>query len=339
MATSLDDLACGVHVLVTGATGYVAGGLVERLLKAGSIVHAAVRDPSDTAKVAHLRAMAKGSAGSVVFFKTNLLEAGSYDEAMRGCEVVFHTASPFLPMPKVGDPQRDLVDPALKGTRNVLDTANRTAAVKRLVLTSSGAAISGGPADLAKAPGGILTEACWNTVSSLDNGPYPYSKTVAERAAWEIAKAQDRWRLVVINPGFVLGPATSRTHTSASFSHLQNLGEGTFPPSLLTWRVGMVDVLDVAEAHFRGGFTPQAEGRHIVWAGEYSFGDLAQMLEDAFGDRWPFPKNTSPPDGQPLYRADNTKSKLALGMQYHPVKDAAVAMFQQLIDTGQLSPP
>jgi len=89
----------------------------------------------------------------------------------------------------------------------VLDAVNRTESVERVVLTSSCAAIYGDVADCAAAPGGVLTEEVWNTSSSLEHVPYSYSKTVAERAAWEMAGAQDRWRLVVINPAGIYGPS------------------------------------------------------------------------------------------------------------------------------------
>lgn len=137
-------------VMVTGATGYVAGWLIKRLLEEGKTVHAAVRDPSRVAKLSHLNAMASSLPGELKYFKTDLLEEGSYGEAMKGCGVVFHTASPFTS--KISDPQRDLVDPAVKGTRNVLETANATKSVKRVVLTSSCASIYGDSQDIANAP-------------------------------------------------------------------------------------------------------------------------------------------------------------------------------------------
>ncbi|MGM3162888.1 NAD-dependent epimerase/dehydratase family protein [Dickeya undicola] len=82
-------------VLVTGATGYVAGWLVKRLLEEGVTVHAAVRDPNDVRKTGHLNDMATGQPGTLRFFKADLLEPGSYAQAMKGCGIVFHTASPF----------------------------------------------------------------------------------------------------------------------------------------------------------------------------------------------------------------------------------------------------
>ncbi len=88
-------------VLVTGATGYVAGWLVKELLDAGITVHAAIRDPGDTRKTAHLQEIAATSPGTLRFFKADLLNERSYAEAMAGCAIVFHTASPFTSSVKV----------------------------------------------------------------------------------------------------------------------------------------------------------------------------------------------------------------------------------------------
>ena len=142
-------------VLVTGATGYVAGWLVKRLLEEGVTVHAAVRNPDDSEKLKYLNQAAENAAGSIKYFKSDLLEPGSYAEAMAGCELVFHTASPFIT--SVTDPQKELVEPAKNGTRNVLEEANRVESVKRVVVTSSCAAIYGDNIDIMTAPNETLT--------------------------------------------------------------------------------------------------------------------------------------------------------------------------------------
>ena len=105
-------------VLVTGATGYVAGWIVKKLLKEGITVHAAVRQPDNEKKVAHLKKMAKESSGTIKFFKADLLTDDAYLAAMQDCELIYHTASPFATAVK--NPQKDLIVPAVKGTENVL---------------------------------------------------------------------------------------------------------------------------------------------------------------------------------------------------------------------------
>ncbi len=138
----MTDSNKGKPILVTGATGYIAGWVIVGLLDKGYTVHATVRDPAKTDKIAHLVKHAEQSSGSIKFFKADLLTPHAYDEAMQGCEIVIHMASPFV-ISNFKDAQKDLVDPALEGTRNVLESANRTESVKRIVLTSSIAATYG----------------------------------------------------------------------------------------------------------------------------------------------------------------------------------------------------
>lgn len=345
-------------VMVTGATGYVAGWLVKRLLDEGLIVHAPVRNPEDLNKRKYLDALAEKSPGQIRYFQADLLAEGSYDEAMAECELVFHTASPFFN--QVKDAQRDLVDPALKGTQNVLNSVERTPSVKRVVLTSSCAAIYGDNRDLESLPNKTLTEAVWNTSSSLTHQPYSYSKTVAEKAAWEQVKQQaspDRWDLVVVNPSLVIGPGINPYGTSESFQIVKQMGDGTMRMGAPNLEIGVVDVRDLAEAHFQAGFRPAAEGRHIVSAEDSSILALGLILGKRFGSVYPFPKKALPKGmlwllgpfvgfsramvqrnlGYP-WRADHTKSKTALGINYRPVETSIVDFFQQLVDHDIVSP-
>ncbi|MFG2311467.1 NAD-dependent epimerase/dehydratase family protein [Streptomyces sp. NPDC048566] len=341
-------------VLVTGATGYVAGWLVKGLLDAGVTVHAAVRDPRNTAKIQHLLDFAEKAPGDIRFFATDLLADGSYAEAMAGCRVVFHTASPFTT--QVKDPQRELVDPAALGTRTVLESANATPSVQRVVLTSSCAAIYTDASDCAKAPGGRLTEEVWNTTASLDYQPYSYSKLLAERAAWDIAAAQDRWRLVVINPALVIGPSVNAQPTSESFSIVRQLGDGTMRRGAPRAGIGVVDVRDLARAHIAAGYLPDAHGRHILAGHDTDVLGLAQVLLPRFGGRFPIPRRALP---KPLvwlaapsaeltrtfvsrnvgveWHADNSKSRRELGMVYRPLQDSMEDMFEQLVENGTVA--
>lgn len=343
-------------VLVTGATGYVASWLVKRLLEEGFTVHAAVRDPDNTQKLKHLNELTVSAPGTIRYFKADLLNTGSYAEAMQGCEVVFHTASPFSL--NADDPKKELIEPAQSGTRNVLEQANKIETVRRVVVTSSCAAIYGDNADLEDVEGEAFTEADWNTSSSLEHQPYSYSKTLAEQEAWKIAKAQDRWRLVTVNPSLVIGPGISPYATSASFSLMEQFGDGTMKSGMVDLGMGVVDPRDVAEAHMAAGFDPAAQGRYITSAHNTSFPEMAEILRDRFGDTYPLPKNTLPKwlvwiigpflsdgitrkyiarnIGYP-FRADNSKGVKELGLTYRPIETSLTEMFQQLIDSGRLT--
>jgi nucleoside-diphosphate-sugar epimerase len=338
-------------VMITGATGYVAGWIVKRLLDDGVIVHAAVRDPSNTEKLQYLNRMAEQAPGSLEYFASNLLTEGSYAAAMQGCELVFHTASPFTV--GVENPLRDLVEPAQLGTRNVLQQATRTESVKRVVVTSSVAAIYGDNADLRDLEADRFTEEHWNTSSSLTHQAYSYSKTLGEREAWKIAEGQDRWDLVTINPSFVLGPGLNPFATSESFSLMKKFGDGSMKTGVPNFGVGAVDVRDVAEAHMRAGVDPAAQGRYIVSGHDSSFSEFAEILRDSFGDEYPIPKRTMPKwlvwlvaplveksltrrmvarNVEQPWHADNGRSIRELGIRYRPLETSLVDMFQQLID-------
>jgi nucleoside-diphosphate-sugar epimerase len=342
-------------VLVTGATGYVAGRLIEKLLAEGLTVHAAVRNPDDSQKLHYLNTLADQSEGSVRYFKSDLLDKGSYADAMEGCELVFHTASPFVT--HVEDPQKELINPALLGTRNVLEQAKRTPSVKRVVVTSSCAAIYGDNADLKKTAKGVFTEEDWNTSSSLSHGAYSYSKTLAEREAWKIAGKQDRWDLVTINPSLVIGPGINPQATSESFNIIRQLGDGTMKTGVPDIGFGVVDVRDLAIAHYNAGFIPNAKGRYIISGHNTSFYEMAQALLPEFGDNYLIPRRKLPKFivwlvgpiinktltrkyisrnvGIP-WKGDNSKSIKELGMTYRPMQESMVEFFQQAIDSGLL---
>ena len=341
-------------VMVTGATGFVAGWIVKQLLEAGCTVHAPVRDPDKSDKVKHLVDIAESSPGKIRFFKADLLQDGSYDESMKGCAVVFHTASPFTV--DVKDPQRELIDPAVNGTKNVLEAANRTKAVSRVVLTSSCAAIYGDNADVANAPDGRLDESVWNSSSSLTHNAYSYSKMLAEKAAWSIAEAQDRWSLVVVNPSLVIGPALQSRPTSESFSLVKQMGDGTMRMGAPRWGFGVVDVRDLAKAHITAAFSKKAKGRNIVSGHETDLFAMSQELKDKFS-QYPLPRGAAPKwlvwlmapfmgggmtraivskNVDIPWRADNSKAKRELGVTYRPLKKSMEDMFQQMIEAGML---
>lgn len=347
----------GKPVLVTGGNGYIASWLVKYLLEDGINVHATVRNPDDERKVGHLRRIDEKAKGKLTLFKADLLEDGAFDAAMQGCELVFHTASPFV-IRGITDAQRQLVDPAVNGTRNVLEAANRTDSVKRVVLTSSVASVYGDAADAQRTAGGVFTEADWNTSSSLTHQPYSYSKVSAERAAWDIAKAQNPnaqhvWDLLTINPGFVLGPSLGRGSDSTSLSTMKQFTDGTLRMGAPALELSVVDVRDVALAHIKAGFTPTASGRHIVVGESITLLGIGKLLAKHFGTRYPFPRMQTPKAlvwliaplagltrkfvadniGRSL-RFDNSYARKDLDMNFRPVEQTLVDHFQQMIDAG-----
>jgi nucleoside-diphosphate-sugar epimerase len=336
-------------VLVTGGTGYIASWIVRYLLEDGRTVRATVRNPDKPSGLEHLHALAAEHPGRLSLHAADLLEEGSFTEAMAGCELVMHTASPFL-IGKVRDPERQLVRPALEGTRNVLASVEATPSVKRVVLTSSVVAICGDNIDMLGRE--RFTEDDWNTTSSLDHQPYPYSKTVAEKEAWSLQAAQSephRWDLVTIHPGLVLGPALTTVSKSGSMTTMRHFTDFTMAAGAPALEMGVVDVRDVARAHIAAGYTPDAHGRYIANAETMSMLDIGKALRAKFGYRPSFPLFEAPKAaiklaapvagltrkfvelnvGYPL-RFDNSRTVKELGITFRPGAESVTELFEQM---------
>lgn len=335
-------------VFVTGGTGYVGSWVVKNLLEAGFTVNLTVRDKTRKEKYDHLLKIADELPGELALFEADLLVEGSYKKAMKGCEVVFHMASPFM-INGIKNAQKQLVDPALKGTINILKTVNETESVKRVVLTSSVVAIYGDAKDAEKIPGGVFTEAVWNTTSSVKNNPYPYSKVLAEKEAWKICDAQSRWDMVVINPGFVMGPSLTANSDSASIGFMLDMVKGKNKMGVPALEFGMVDVRDIAKAHLKGANLEKANGRNILVNTSTTMLDFADIIREKYGKTYPLPKSLLPKFmlylvgwtqgvtwdfvsknvGYPL-KFDNSKSVKELDIDYIPIEKTLIDHLEQL---------
>ncbi len=323
-------------ILVTGASGYIASWIIKKLLEQGYTVRGSVRNLNKKDRYEHLEAMAAASPGVFQPVEADLLDAGSFDEAAKGCSIVMHTASPFI-NGKIKDPYESLINPALQGTINVLESVNKADSVKKVVLTSSVVAIYGDAADAQEVADQTFNESHWNTTSTADHQPYPYSKTVAERQAWEMAEKQDRWKLAVINPSFVLGPSLTQRVDSTSISTMRDLLTGKLATGVPALHFGMVDVRNIADAHLEAGFRPEAGGRHILRSEHGNLLDIAHIIEQTYPGRYNLPKRELPKwmaylvgpfFGLPrkylkrnvgyTYWLDNTRSRQQLGIDYIP---------------------
>ena len=332
---------------MTGASGFIAAHIVRDLLARGYRVRGTVRNPDRTGDLRFLTDL-PGAVDRLELARGNLLDAKGWDSAVAGCEYVIHTASPYRI--DVKDPQRDLVDPAVLGTRHVLD-ACLWAGVKRVVLTSSMAAVSDEP-DSRR----VLTEADWNTKSTLDRNPYFYSKVLAEREAWRMIDDEKApFELVVINPYLVLGPSLSsgRNYSTDIFINLAN---GTYPAiPALTW--GCVDVRDVADAHVRAMETPSASGRYLCAHENLSVRQMVAFMRE-FGVRGKLPSvGMDGAVGTAILRAfsyfqpkglgsfmrshlggvpafDNSKIRRQLGLEFRPLRSTVMDTLEDLSARG-----
>ncbi len=265
-------------VLVTGGSGFIGGHTILQLLAAGHQVRTTVRNLQREPDV---RAMLKvGGAepgGRLSFFAADLESDAGWSQAVVGCDYVLHVASPFpATLPKHED---ELIIPAREGTLRVL-RASRAAGVKRVVLTSSFAAIGYGQPPQA-AP---FDEGNWTNPAGEGVTPYVKSKTLAERAAWDFIDSEGAgMQLSVVNPVGVFGPVLGPDY-STSILFVQRLMDGDVP-GLPRLYFGAVDVRDVADLHMRAMTHPAANGeRFLALAGDFmSILEIAKVLKGHFG--------------------------------------------------------
>ena len=268
---------------------------------------------------------------------------------MKDCEIVFHTASPFIMDSK--NPQTEVIDPAVKGTRNVLSSVNETETVKKVILTSSVAAIYGNAEDANQIPDKTFNEEMWNHSSRPDDGEYSYSKTQAEKEAWKLNEGQNRWKLVTINPSFVVGPALNPYANFESKKFMLQMGNGDLRMGVPDINLAMVDVRDTAKAHILAAFNEKAKGRFIISENSYKLLDIGKYLRRKFGEKYPTPRFITPKFlvwlfspmlgvkrtfikknvGYDFY-FDNNKSIKDLGLKYISVEQSTSDFFQQFID-------
>ncbi|XP_010651224.1 phenylacetaldehyde reductase [Vitis vinifera] len=317
-------------VCVTGASGYIASWLVKLLLQRDYTVKASVRDPNDPKKTEHLLSL-DGAKERLHLFKANLLEEGSFDSIVEGCVGVFHTASPFYY--GVTDPQAELIDPALKGTLNVLSSCAKTPTVKRVVVTSSIAAVvySGKP----RTPEIVVDETWFSNQDICKEMKHWYalSKTLAEEAAWKFAKEKGM-DIVTINPAMVIGPLLQPT-LNASAATILNLINGAqiFPNFTMGW----VHVKDVAEAHIQAFEIPSANGRYCLAERTVHYSEIVKILKDLFPDFQLPVKCADDHPFMPTYQISKEKAK-SLGIEFIPLEESLKETVESLKEKKFLSP-
>ena len=339
-------------ICVTGASGFIASYVIRKLLDNGYTVRATVRGLTKGNKYEYLTSL-PGAAERLELVQAELLTEGSYDEAIAGCEYVIHTASPYVL--DVKDPQHDLVDPALKGTLNVLQACGKSGSVKKVVLTSSVAAVFDEPIS-----GHVYTEKDWNETSSLTRNPYFYSKTLAERSAWNyIEKENPAFELIVVNPSVAIGPSLVPS-LNTSNQILRDVLAGTYPMIMsISW--GFVDVRDVAHAHILAMENEKAKGRYLCTSETLSMSEVVSILREAGYSNYKLPKmkmtgrvgnamvkilvSTQPKGLRTFIRThvgrgveyDNSKIRQELGISFRSVKESILEAVKDLFRWKHIS--
>lgn len=263
-------------VLVTGGTGFLGTYCILRLLQAGYRVRTTVRDLRRSADVREmLRNGGASDDAAVEFVQADLTRDEGWSAAVAGCTYVLHVASPFPA--RAPRAENELIIPARDGTLRVLRAA-RDAGVRRVVLTSSFAAIGYGHPRVDH----VFTELDWTDPDRPGVGAYQRSKTLAERAAWDFVQGEGL-ELAVVNPVGIVGPLLGNPTTSILL--IQSLLNNELP-ALPRLSYGLVDVRDVADLHLRAMIDPEARGeRFLATAGDALWAsEIARILRDGLGD-------------------------------------------------------
>ncbi len=334
------------RILVTGATGFIASHVVLALLQRGYEVRGTARSLPKAQRLNSALSTALGREIVLDMVETDLARDAGWAEAAQGCGAVMHIASP-LPTGQPVDANQ-LIIPARDGALRVL-TAAHEAGAKRVVMTSSMAAVAYGHA---KPWPAAFDETYWSDgADQLDTNAYTRSKTLAERAAWDfVTKVEGDLELVSLNPGAVLGPALN-ADVSASLQIVLQPLRRALPRAP---RIGfpVVDVRDVAEAHCLALEKPEAAGeRYLLSGGFMWFREVLALLDDAYPERrlprgelpdWavrlasvflPMVRQILPELGQ-VRNVSSAKAQSDLGWRPRSPGEAALASAESLVRLG-----
>ena len=333
------------RVLVTGASGFVAQHVILQLLAKGYEVRGTLRSLKRADEVRGVLVKHDAGAKDIELVEADLGADAGWAEAVKGCEFVQHVASPF-PAVRPKD-EMELIRPARDGALRVLKAA-KAAGVKRVVMTSSMAAIAYGHGDQRAE---VSDETMWSNPEGPDNTPYTKSKTIAERAAWDYVNNEGKGlELAVINPTGILGPALSKDVSTSLEIPIRLLNGKT--PGLPRLGFSFVDVRDVAACQVAAMEIPAAAGeRFLATEGFVWFSEAAQMLREAYPAYDSRIPKRNVPDWllkimavfQPVYkqtvtelgrtrRASNAKATRVLGIKFRTARESLLASAQSLID-------
>ncbi len=318
-------------VLVTGGSGYLGTQLIAALLRDGREVRATVRSLDGEGGVRSAVRRSGVDDTGLELVAADLTSDDGWPSAVYGVAEVHHVASP-IPSTQPKDPD-ELIVPAREGTVRVLKAA-RDAGARRVVLTSSFAAVGYSPKAVRD-----YTEADWTDPNTPGLAPYPRSKAIAERAAWDFIETEGRdTELVVVNPTFIAGPSLVSALRS-TLTGFKAIIEGTMP-ALPRQRFGVVDVRDVAGAHITAMATRAAAGKRyllladgptITWLG------LAQILRDHLGPSGEHVTTVEAPGEEPSpLTIHNDRAKQELGWRPRPAETTIVETAESMRDLGLL---
>ncbi|KAK4772129.1 hypothetical protein SAY86_013904 [Trapa natans] len=315
------------RVCVTGASGYLASWLIKRLLISGYHVIGTVRDPGNEKKVSHLWRL-EGAKERLSLVRANLMEPGSFDTVVMGCEGVFHTASPVIK--PTSDPKAEIIKPAVDGTLNVLRSCKKNPNLRRVVLTSSSSTTRIRDDIDPKVP---VDESFWSSIELCEKLQlwYSLSKTLAEKAAWEFCN-ENPIDLVTVLPAFLIGPSLPPDLCSTA-SDVLGLLKGDTKDFKWHGRMGYVHIDDVALAHILVYEHEKAKGRYLLSSTVMDNNELVGFLLARYPSL-PIPKGFEVLN-RAQYDFDTSKIE-GLGMKFKSMEEMFDDCVASLVDQGYL---
>ncbi|KAL1857329.1 hypothetical protein Plec18167_008406 [Paecilomyces lecythidis] len=330
-------------ILLTGASGFLAAHILDKFLSKGYKVRGTVRSESS---IEAIRKATNPQYHDKLSFAIvpDMQAPYAFDEAVQGVNGIVHSASPFVLQAE--DMARDILDPAINGTLNMLKAAAaaKNPQLKRVIVTSSFAAI--GDLDHGHRPGYTYSERDWNpatyeAAAKHPSGAWVYcaSKALAERAAWDfVEKEKPQFSLSTICPPWIIGPnintITSLNKLNESTQIIYNLINGSLTAPPPTDFAGYADVRDVAEAHLLAYEKPAAAGeRFLIAAGNWSYQTACDIIRAEFPElRDRVPVGTpGAGEKEDVYRLDNSKAKTVLGLKFRSTKETVTDSVKTLL--------
>jgi len=335
-------------VLLTGANGFLGSHILSELLKSGFNVRSVVRSQ---AKVSQIQQDFPTYTSQMDFaIVPDMTAPNAFVSALQSNQpitTVIHQASPFFFASITTN--AEFLDPAIKGTTSLLHTIKAHApSVKRVIYTSSCAAIINFDAPVGTDPKKIYTEDDWNPVKYSEAlvgskaVAYRASKKFAELAAWKFVEEKPGFDLVSINPPMIWGPAINTIKSVAEigesnariYQMFVNSKKGAEVPA--NFPNGYIDVRDLAIAHVKAVTEPKAAGERIIVSARgissQGISDVLRKEIPELEERTPVgrPGTSSLPEG--AYEIGNEKAKKILGVKFRSEEETFVELGKQLLE-------
>lgn len=333
-------------VLLTGPTGFVGAHVFRALLSHGFRVRGTIRRESGAS---FLKNEYPSHASDMEFVVVSDIQSvGALDDAAKDVDYICHVASPYFT--NTTDPIKELVEPAVNGTKNVVASALKSKTLKKMTIMSSFASVN----DLSKVPrpGYTYTAEDWDPVTeeqAAENGFWGYhaSKTFAERAAWEMWKsAKPAWDLVTFCPPMIYGPPIQEVHKEKGIegmnTSVKRLMQGimgqdpAFAPQVATPGLpAWLDVRDVAKAHVASLGLPKGTSERFLLCSSVSY------YEDGLaGLRAKGAKGLGEPgekcDPSKWYAIDTTPARKMIGFDPIPIQKTMEDVWERMSELGMI---